>query len=105
MDAARRALKPGGHDIADGQIGLASTHGQRGLVRGRDALAATGQNTAKGALGGGIIGGLAGLLTATGIVAIPGLAPLLAGGADFTRGGDRRVRHRRQRSGAVAVDS
>ena len=44
-------------------------------------LSPTAEDAAKGAVGGGIIGGLAGLLTATGIVAIPGLAPLLAGGA------------------------
>jgi hypothetical protein len=33
------------------------------------------------AVGGGIIGGLTGLLAASGLVMIPGLAPLLAGGA------------------------
>ena len=35
----------------------------------------------KGVVGGGIIGGLAGLLTAAGFGAIPGPAPLPAGGS------------------------
>lgn len=83
VDAARRALETmRSYGISDEQIGLAMRHADSdALSEEGDAPAATGQDTAKGALGGGIIGGLAGLLTATGIVAIPGLAPLLAGGA------------------------
>ena len=39
------------------------------------------QEATTGMVSGGIIGGLAALLTKTGAVAIPGLAPLLAGGS------------------------
>ncbi|MGQ0811904.1 MAG: general stress protein [Nitrospiraceae bacterium] len=38
------------------------------------------EDVATGAMGGGLLGGLTGLLTAAGIVAVPGLGPLLAGG-------------------------
>lgn len=39
------------------------------------------EEAASGAVGGSLLGGLAGLLVAAGVVAIPGLGPLLAGGA------------------------
>ena len=41
----------------------------------------TAEEATKGVVEGGIIGGLAGLLTAAGFVAMPGLDPLLAGGS------------------------
>lgn len=39
------------------------------------------EEAATGAVGGGVLGGLTGLLIAAGVVTIPGLGPLLAGGA------------------------
>jgi len=83
VDAVRRTLETlRSHGIADEQIGLAMRQvDSNALSEEGDAPSATAEDAVKGALGGGIIGGLAGLLTATGIVAIPGLAPLLAGGA------------------------
>ncbi len=82
VDAVRQALETlRSHGISDDQIGLAMNQADSHLSLEEDVLSPTAQDAAKGAVGGGIIGGLAGLLTATGAVAIPGLAPLLAGGA------------------------
>ena len=83
VDAVRQALETlRAHGISDDQIGLAMQQVDSDLSsEGEDAVSPTAQDAAKGAVGGGIIGGLAGLLTATGVVAVPGLAPLLAGGA------------------------
>jgi len=39
------------------------------------------EEAATGAVGGGILGGLTGLLVAAGVVVVPGIGPLLAGGA------------------------
>ena len=39
------------------------------------------QEAATGAVGGGILGGLTGLLVAVGVVVVPGIGPVLAGGA------------------------
>lgn len=39
------------------------------------------EEAATGAVGGGILGGLTGLLVAAGVVIVPGIGPLLAGGA------------------------
>lgn len=83
VDAARQALETlRSHGVSDDQIGLAMRQADNDLsLEEEDTLSPTAQDAAKGAVGGGIIGGLAGLLIATGVVAIPGLAPLLAGGA------------------------
>ena len=83
VDAARQALETlRSHGVSDDQIGLAMRQADNDLsLEEEDTPSPTAQDAAKGAVGGGIIGGLAGLLTATGVVAIPGLAPLLAGGA------------------------
>jgi hypothetical protein len=82
VDAARQALESlRSHGISDEQIGLAMRQAEEPLsTAATDRASPTAEEAAKGAVGGGIIGGLAGLLTAAGFVAIPGLAPLLAGG-------------------------
>ena len=89
VDAVRQTLETlRTHGVSDDQIGLAMQQAdshlsleQEDTLEQDDSLSPTAQDAAKGAVGGGIIGGLAGLLTATGVVAIPGLVPLLAGGA------------------------
>jgi hypothetical protein len=71
-------LKAGG--FTNKEIGLAMTN------RTEDATTETVTDTrateeaATGAVGGGVLGGLTGLLVAAGVVAIPGLGALLAGG-------------------------
>jgi hypothetical protein len=83
LDAARRALESlRSHGLSDDCIGLAMRHTEQdALSHANAAPSPTVDDTAKGAVGGSIVGGLAGLLTATGLIAVPGLAPLLAGGA------------------------
>ena len=82
VDAVRQTLETlRAHGISDDQIGFVMQQAGSDLsLEGEGAVSPTAQDAAKGAVGGGIIGGLAGLLTATGVVAIPGLAPLVAGG-------------------------
>lgn len=81
MDAVRHALEAlRARGISDDQIGLAMRQAET-RASGDEAPSPTAQDATTGMVGGGIIGGLAGLLTTTGAVAIPGLAPLLAGGS------------------------
>ena len=81
MGTVRQALEAlRARGISDEQIGLAMRQAEERLTDD-DSLSPTAQDATTGMVGGGIIGGLAGLLTTTGMVAIPGLAPLLAGGA------------------------
>jgi hypothetical protein len=77
---AVKELKDAG--FTDKDIGLAmrnprETEGAPEVVTDTRAT----EEAATGALGGGILGGLTGLLVAAGVVAIPGVGPLLAGGA------------------------
>jgi hypothetical protein len=65
--------------IPDDHIGLAMRRPNE-AISPADAPPPATEDAAKGAVGGGIIGGFAGLLAATGVVAVPGLVPLLAGG-------------------------
>lgn len=83
LEAAMRALDGlRSHGLSDEQIGLAMRQTDHdALSQASTTPSPTVDDTAKGAVGGSILGGLAGLLTATGIVAIPGFAPLLAGGS------------------------
>jgi hypothetical protein len=67
--------------IPDDHIGLAMRQPGEADHPPATAAAPTTEDAAAGAVGGGIIGGFAGLLAATGVVVIPGLVPLLAGGA------------------------
>lgn len=80
MGAVRQALGAlRARGISDDQIGLAMRQTET-QASGDEDPSPTAQETTTGRVSGGIIGGLAGLLTTTGAVAIPGLAPLLAGG-------------------------
>jgi hypothetical protein len=77
---AVKELKQAG--FTDKQIGLAmrcpdEAEGAGEVVTSTRAT----QEATTGAVGGGVLGGLAGLLVAAGVVAIPGVGPLLAGGA------------------------
>jgi hypothetical protein len=82
LNAVKEALQTlRSHGVSDEQIGLAMRQADNEVSSMEEAPSPTGQDATSGAVGGGLIGGLAGLLAATGIVAIPGLAPLLAGGA------------------------
>lgn len=69
------------HGVSDEQIELAMRQAGSDVFSLVEFPSPTGQDTTSGAVGGGLIGGLAGLIAATGFVAIPGLAPLWAGGA------------------------
>jgi hypothetical protein len=82
LESAKSALRElHSSGVNDDRIGLAMRKpediAQAGVLSGEPAV----QDAATGAIGGGVIGGLTGLLAATGLVVIPGLAPLLAGGA------------------------
>jgi hypothetical protein len=83
IDAVRQALETlRSQGISDEQIGLAMRQADEDLPStDDDSPSPASQEATKGMVGGGIIGGLAGLLSATGAVVVPGLAPLLAGGA------------------------
>jgi hypothetical protein len=77
---AVRELKAAG--FTDKDIGLAmrnpsETEGTDEVVTGTRAP----EEAATGAVGGGVLGGLTGLLVAAGVVAIPGIGPVLAGGS------------------------
>jgi hypothetical protein len=82
MRSARDAvteLKAAG--FTNKEIGLAMTNPTEAAMQTEtvtDTRAA--EEAATGAVGGGVLGGLTGLLVAAGVVAIPGLGALLAGG-------------------------
>jgi hypothetical protein len=73
------ALKAAG--FSQQQIGVAVRDRQqlKDLTEGTGTEAAEG--AAKGAMGGGVLGGLVGLLAGVGALAIPGIGPIIAGGA------------------------
>jgi hypothetical protein len=84
VDAERaiRDLKDAG--IAESRIGVAmkDPDGQRDLAEGTGgATNPAGEGATAGALGGGILGGAVGLLAGVGALAIPGVGPIIAGGA------------------------
>jgi hypothetical protein len=76
---AIRDLKDAG--IPEDRIGVAmrDRHRERELAEGTGTQA--GEGAAVGALSGGILGGIVGLLAGVGALAIPGLGPIIAGGA------------------------
>jgi surface antigen len=74
-----RALRQSGFD--QDQIGVAlRDRGDQSKLMAETGTKAT-EGAATGAAGGGVIGGLVGLLVGTGALMIPGLGPVLAGGA------------------------
>ena len=77
LEAARRAIESlRSYGLSDDHIGLAMRQtGQDALSHANATPSPTVDDTAKGAVGGSLVGGLAGLLTATGLIAVPGLAP------------------------------
>jgi Heat induced stress protein YflT len=74
-----RALKTAG--FLEEQIGVAvrDQQQQQQITEGTGTQAAEGAAT--GAVGGGVLGGIVGLLAGVGALAIPGIGPIIAGGA------------------------
>jgi len=74
-----QALKAAG--FSEQQIGVAvrDKEQQQELTEGTGTQAAEGATT--GAVGGGVLGGVVGLLAGVGALAIPGIGPIIAGGA------------------------
>jgi hypothetical protein len=80
LEHARRSvrdLKSAG--FHDRDIGLAMVQGSEAETAAPTTAAAGDATT--GAVSGGVLGGVTGLLMGVGVVAVPGLGPLLAGGA------------------------
>jgi uncharacterized membrane protein len=81
LDAERgiQALKAAG--FSEQQIGVAvrDKQQQQELTEGTGTQAT--ESAAAGAVGGGVLGGVVGLLAGVGALAIPGIGPILAGGA------------------------
>lgn len=78
---AVKELKAAG--FTDQEIGLAMWNPREEQQPSSEVVTGTRatEEAATGAVGGGVLGGLTGLLMAAGVVAVPGLGPLLAGGA------------------------
>jgi hypothetical protein len=81
FESAKQALRDlRAYGISDDHIGLAMRHPDEAAPSPAEGPTPTTEDAAAGAVGGGIVGGFAGLLAATGVVLVPGLVPLLAGG-------------------------
>ncbi len=81
IDAERAIERLKDTGFSENQIGVAMRDRQRQeeLVEGTGTQAAEGATT--GAIGGGVLGGVIGLLAGVGALAIPGVGPIIAGGA------------------------
>ena len=81
VDAERAITRLRQEGFAENQIGVAMRDRgqQQELMEGTGAQAAEG--AAAGAIGGGVLGGVIGLLAGVGALAIPGIGPIIAGGA------------------------
>ena len=67
--------------FGDNQIGVLMQDPDAGRRLAQDTGTSTGEGAKAGAIGGGVFGGLLGLLAGVGALAIPGLGPIVAGGA------------------------
>ena len=78
-EAAIQRLTAAG--FADREIGVAvRDRAQQDAITEETGTQAA-QGATKGALGGGVVGGVIGLLTGVGALVIPGIGPIIAGGA------------------------
>jgi hypothetical protein len=67
--------------FSDHQIGVLMHDPAAGRRLAEDTGTKAGEGAKAGAIGGGVVGGLFGLLAGVGALAIPGIGPLVAGGA------------------------
>jgi uncharacterized protein (TIGR02271 family) len=81
VDAERAIERLKNAGFSESQIGVAMRDRaqQQELIEGSGTQAADGAAT--GAIGGGVLGGVIGLLAGVGALAIPGVGPIIAGGA------------------------
>jgi Heat induced stress protein YflT len=81
LDAERgiQALKAAG--FSEQQIGVAVRDKQQQQELTEGTGTQTAEGAATGAVGGGVLGGAVGLLAGVGALAIPGIGPIIAGGA------------------------
>jgi uncharacterized protein (TIGR02271 family) len=78
-ERAIRDLKSGG--FSDNQIGVLMQDPEAGRRLAEDTGTKAGEGAKAGALSGGVVGGVLGLLAGVGALAIPGIGPIIAGGA------------------------
>jgi uncharacterized protein (TIGR02271 family) len=76
--AIRRLLAAG---FTDQQIGVAVRDRERQQALTDTTGTQAAEDATKGAVGGGVVGGVIGLLAGVGALAIPGIGPIIAGGA------------------------
>jgi hypothetical protein len=76
---AIRELKAAG--FSDDQIGVLMQDPEAGRRLAEDTGTKAGEGAKAGAIGGGVVGGVLGLLAGVGALAIPGIGPIIAGGA------------------------
>ena len=78
-EAAIQRLKTAGFSEQEIGVAVRDREQQDTITEGTGTQAADG--AAKGAVGGGVVGGVIGLLAGVGALAIPGVGPIIAGGA------------------------
>lgn len=78
-ERAIRDLKAAG--FSDDQIGVIMQDPDKQQRLSEDTGTKAGEGAATGALSGGVVGGVLGLLAGVGALAIPGIGPIIAGGA------------------------
>jgi uncharacterized protein (TIGR02271 family) len=78
-EAAIRRLKTAGFSEREIGVAVRDRDQQRSLTE--ETGTQTAEDAAKGAVGGGVVGGVIGLLAGVGALAIPGIGPIIAGGA------------------------
>ena len=74
-----QALKAAGFSEQEIGVAVRDKQQQQEITEGTGTQAAEG--AAKGAVGGGVLGGVVGLLAGVGALVIPGIGPIIAGGA------------------------